>query len=327
MSKTLAITGASGHIGACLCRDLLGAGHRLRVLVNHDRRALKGLPLEIFDGDVRDEGILCGLFTGADIAIHLACRITLHRRDREALAINSEGTRSVINAVRKSGVCRLIHFSSIHAVQPEPLDEMLDENRPLNIDTSADYDRSKANGDAMVSAAVQDGLDAIILRPTAVIGPFDYKPSIMGSAILRYYRGQNPVNVPGGYNWVDVRDVSQSTVQAIERGRRGEAYLLPGNWHDLRTLAREIHLCGGEDPPLLEVPIWLAKIGIPFLNITARLKGDIPIYTAMSLDSLKYSPKQIAGLKALKELGHKPRPFSNTVRDTVMWFRQQGAIV
>ena len=327
MSKTVAITGASGHIGACLCRDLLGSGHKLRVLVNRDRRSLEGLPTETFDGDIRDEGDLFRLFSGAEIAIHLACRITLHQRDHEALAINTEGTRSVINAVKRSGVRRLIHFSSIHAVRPEPLDEILDENRPLNTDASADYDRSKAHGEAMVSAAVQEGLDAIILRPTAIIGPFDFKPSIMGSAILRYYRGQNPVNVPGGYDWVDVRDVSESTVQAMERGRRGEAYLLPGHWHDLRTLAREIHLYGGADPPLLEVPIWLARMGIPLLNISARLKGEIPIYTAMSLGSLKNSPQQISGLKALKELGHKPRPFSNSVRDTVMWFRRQGEIV
>lgn len=326
MAGRVAITGGSGHIGANLCRHLLNRGIRPRVLVHRDRRALEGLDLDIVQGDLLRQEDLVNLFSGVDVVFHLACRISLHRKDPEAEMINEQGTSRVIEAVKSCGVRRLVHFSSIHAFNQHPLGEPLDESRPMVSENGPSYDRSKARADARVMAAVAEGLDAVIVAPTAVIGPHDYKPSYLGSAILRFYKGMNPALVRGGYNWVDIRDVVRSAVQAAERGRRGQRYLLPGHWHDLHTLAREIHLCGGAPPPALEVPAWLALLGTPFLNWNARLKGEEPIYTSMSLESLRNSHRNISGALARKDLGHSPRPFAESLRDTIEWYKKNDMI-
>jgi dihydroflavonol-4-reductase len=315
------VTGASGHIGTNLCRTLIGQKHRLRVLVNRSKESLHNLDLEHVNGNLLDPGCLKELVDGTEVLIHLAASISING-NRQILETNVEGTRNVIRAAREGGVKRLIHFSSIHALCHDPLDQSLDESRSLALTDPIIYNRSKALAEQMVHEAVGDGLDAVIINPTSVMGPFDYRPSLIGQAILQLYQGRIPALVPGGYDWVDVRDVVSGTIAAIEKGRTGESYLLSGHYVSLVDLYRMLLEYKGGGQKLPVIPFWLAELGVPFLKAWAALTGSKPLYTRESVKILKTAHPSISSAKAAGELDYKPRPFHQTLEDTLSWFRE-----
>ncbi len=316
----ISITGASGHIGANLCRALLASGHSLKVLINQYTVSLEGLELEKISGNLLDPGSLHELSGGSDVFIHLAASISING-DRQVLDTNFEGTKNVLKAVKESGIRRLIHFSSIHALDHDPHNETLNEKRPLALKDPIVYNRSKAMAERAVLEAVEGGLDAVIINPTSVMGPNDFKPSLIGQAILQLYHGKIPALVPGGYDWVDVRDVVSGTINAIEMGRRGESYLLSGHFVSLEELYEQLRSIKGNGKELPVLPFWLAGLGVPFLKLWARMTGSRPLYTRESLKILKTAHPGISCEKADRELNYHPRPFRETLADTIAWFR------
>ena len=230
-------------------------------------------------------------------------------------AINTEGTRLLIQLAKEFGIRRFIYFSSIHAFQQEPHDQVLDESRPLVEDDAFSYDRSKADAERIVMNAAKNGLDAFVLSPTAIVGPMDYEPSLMGKAFLQLYHHQIPALVPGGYNWVDVRDIVYAAVQSIEKGKRGQKYLLSGNWLSLPEVARLIEKHTGKKIVRTVMPFWLAWIGLPFITLFSKLSGRVPLYTRESLKIIINGSKQISREKAERELDFHPRSMDETVKD------------
>jgi dihydroflavonol-4-reductase len=319
----IALTGASGHIGANLCRKLLEDNHDLRVLTNKFTDSLEGLDLEAVKGDILNMTSLKELAEGAEVLIHLAASISING-DQQVLDTNVVGTKNVLDAVRRCQVRRLLHFSSIHALVHQPRDQILDEGRQLAVSDHIIYNQSKALAEELVRHAVASGLDAVIINPTSVIGPNDFKPSLIGQAIIQLYKGKIPALIPGGYDWVDVRDVVAGTISAIENGRTGQSYLLSGHFKTLLELYEEIIVIQGKDKKLPVIPFWLAKVGVPFLKAWARVSGNRPLYTKESVEILKTSHSNISSKKARKELGFESRPFKDTIRDTIKWFKENG---
>jgi dihydroflavonol-4-reductase len=223
---------------------------------------------------------------------------------------------------------RLVHFSSIHAFSAAPVDGVIDESRPLarNQPHTLIYDRTKAEGERQVMAAVARGLDAVIVNPSSVIGPFDFAPSAMGEALIEIFHGRFPALVGGaGFDWVDVRDVVASALQAENRGRKGEHYLLTGHWLSFVELAQLWGRVSGAKIPRLVAPMWLARAGAPFVAGWSRLRGQRPLFTSDSLRVLR-NHRRISHARADAELGHNPRPLEETLRDTYQWFQQAGRL-
>jgi dihydroflavonol-4-reductase len=323
----IAITGTSGHVGNNLCRMLVDQGHEVRALVHRDTRGLQGLPVELVKGSVTSETDLANLITGCETVFHLAAYISIHKKDPDCLKINAESCVRLVSAARAKGVRKIIHFSSMHAFRQEPLDVELNENRELEINSDVSYDRSKALSQKFMMEASSGDLEIIVINPTAVIGPNDFKPSLTGSALIRLYKGQLPAMIPGGYDWVDVRDVCKAAIKAMESGVPGQCYLVGGSYQSLRTLAHEIEQLGGHKPPRVELPMWIAWIGTPFLNLHSAIRKKEPLYTAVSLYTLENSHTSISHEKARSVLGHNPRPFAETLADTIGWFRANNYIV
>ena len=318
------VTGASGHVGANLVRELHENGRPVRALVHRDRRAFKGLDIETCAGDILDSRSLIKAFKGADCVYHLAVHISISKRDAEdASLINVKGTRNVVHACREAGVGRLVHFSSIHALSSEPREEEIDESRPPAGTSSPVYDRSKADAERIVLEAVKEGLDAVIVIPTAILGPWDFKPSYMGKFLLALYHGEFKSLVHGGFDWVDVRDVVQGALAAEQWGRRGERYLLSGTWLSVKDLADLVEEVTGIEAPRFTAPMWLAHAGLPFMGVLSRLKKTEPLYTKESLHALQ-NHRYISHQKATRDLGYAPRPLQDTVRDTLEWFKGNG---
>jgi dihydroflavonol-4-reductase len=322
-----AVTGASGHLGGNLVRALLAEGRTVRVLARSDRRALEGLNVQVVEGDIADPGALRALLDGAETVFHLAGRISIVGAEGGLVErTNVEGVRHVLQACRDAGVRRLVHFSSIHAFDTNPNDRLIDETRSLALGTGhAAYDRSKAGGQLAVLDAVKDGLDAVIVNPGAVVGPFDFKISRMGAVFLDIYHGRLPMLIDGGYNWVDARDVSQGAILAEKKGRAGECYLLTGHWVHFREVSKTIGMLTGRRTTEAAAPIWLA-FAASWLSLGwGTLRGKTPKFTPAAIRAIQ-SHRHISHEKAVRELGYQPRPFEETVRDTLEWFRQAGML-
>jgi dihydroflavonol-4-reductase len=177
----------------------------------------------------------------------------------------------------------------------------------------------------MMEASSAD-LETVVINPTAVIGPGDFKPSLTGGAIMRLYKGTIPSLIPGGYDWVDVRDVCLAAIKAMECGVAGECYLVGGSYQSLRDMAHEIEKLGGHKPPQLTLPFWVARIGVPFLNLHSAIRKTEPLYTSVSLDTLEKSHRNISHAKAAAALGYSPRPFAETLADTIAWYKEHRYI-
>ncbi len=316
----VAVTGGSGHLGANLLGDLARLGHEVTVLVHRDRKAFEGVSAKLLRGDVLEPSSLVAAFEGAEVVIHLAAAIAVTGESERLLEpVNVQGTRNVVEACLRAGVKRLVHMSSVHAFCQHPMNEPIDENRAL-ADTSPcqTYDRTKALAERVVLEGLDRGLDVVILNPSGMLGPNDFKLSRMGETLIMLHRGQIPMLVPGGYDWVDVRDVATTTIAAMDRGRSGERYILSGHWASVTEIAAHVSRLSGKKPPSTTVPMWMARLGAPFVEYGSRLARRRPIYTRGALDTLA-SNSRFVGTKARNELGHSPRPLEETIADACHW--------
>lgn len=322
----VAVTGATGHIGANLVRALIDKGVPTRCLVHQSHQAIDGLKVEKVHGDVRDLDSLCSAFKGVDVVYHLAATISLSMGDWPRVEeINVNGTRNVVEACKRAGVRRLIHFSSIHALTQEPFSTPVDEERPLVADSRRNppYDRSKAVSERVVRQAVENGLDAVIIYPTAVFGPYDYAPSFFGEALTLIARRKLPALVTGGFDWVDARDVVTGAMLAATKAPSGSRYLISGHWVSMCDIAAIIAEITGAKTEKWVCPLWMANLGAPFIEGFGYINHKRPLYTSVSLRALK-SNRHISHERATRELGYGPRPFRDTLADTLTWFEKNG---
>ena len=322
----IAITGASGLVGGNLVRALLAQGSPVRALVHRERRALESLNVETASADLTDPASLRRAFEGAEVVYHLASAISINMGGWEQIEeTNVTGTRNVVEACLDSGVRRMVYFSSIHAYQQEPLDQTLTEDRQLL--TSRDvppYVRSKAAAELVARQAAERGLETVIVIPTAIIGPNDFGPSLLGQALQLLAAGRIPALVQGGYDWVDVRDVVDGAIEAERSAPSGSRYILSGHWRSLRELAEVACQTSGKPAPWLTVPIWLAEWFQPVMATLAQINHAQPLYTQTMLEAMR-SNRQISSARAARDLGYAPRPFEDTIGATLAWFETHKA--
>ena len=323
----IGITGASGHVGANLIRLLQPTGHNIKVLSHKDTRALQVSGMEIVKGDVLKRETLTTFCTNLDVVFHLAAHISIGGNNYDTVyAINVDGTKNVMEAAKQAGVKRFIHFSSIHALEHYPFDFPMDETRPLALNAPLAYERTKAIAESLVLEQNNKDFETVVLNPTAIIGPNDFKPSFLGRTLIMMYKGQLPGLVPGGYNWVDVRDVAAAAISAIDKGKPGEHYILSGEWQSIKFLASLVAEIKGRKMKLPVLPLRLARAGIPFFTLWSRITGNPPLYTSESLSILQNGNRNISHNKATAELGFNPRPLKESLNDTISWFRKMSYI-
>ena len=322
----VAVTGASGHIGNCLVQELKKEGAEIKVLVHKFRGDLDEKEVELIRGNLLVPESLVNLCEGVDVVFHLAAQIAIENRSSEHVyETNVTGTKNMLKAAIHSRVRKFIHFSSIHAFRNEPLDMMLDENRALVEEKKIVYEFSKAEGEREVMKAVREGLNAVIINPTAVIGPFDKRSSLLGRALIKIYQNKLPFIVSGGYNWVDVRDIVSASIKSIESGRTGEKYILSGEFRSLQELSIMISKISGCRIPIT-IPVTIARMACPFFQIYSSITKIEPLFTYQSLNILVNSPTNISNAKARKELGFEPRPLEQSLNDTFNWYKENNII-
>jgi dihydroflavonol-4-reductase len=326
----IVVTGATGHIGNVLTRELTARGHGVHVLVlpDDDLRPLTGLDVEIIYGDVTDLASLESAFTGADIVFHLAGIVTIMPGMEKVLErVNVGGVRNVAAACRAAGVRRLVYTSSVHAIAEPPQGTAIDESQPFDPNrVLGDYARSKARATLLLLDEVAKGeLDAVICCPTGVIGPGDYGISNIGQLILDFASGQLKSYVSGAYDFVDVRDVARGIILAAEKGQRGRHYIFSGAQVQVLELMKELEKDIGYPAPTYRIPPAIARAAGVLASVYYRLLRRRPVFTAYSIDVLR-SNSQVSSTRARQELGFTSRPWQESIRDQVEWFRTEGIL-
>jgi dihydroflavonol-4-reductase len=324
------VTGATGHIGNVLVRELKGRQKRVRALLmpGEDRTPLADLDVETIEGNVLDMEAMRQAMKNVQIVYHLAGLISiLPGRDPLVEQVNVHGTVNVLKAAMEAGVKRLVYTSSIHAIKRVPDHVTIDESVPF--DTSglnSEYDSSKAVATLAVLEAARQGLDTVVVCPTGVIGPYDYRFSEMGRVIYDAASAKLQFSVDGAYDFVDVRDVALGLIKACRLGRTGEHYILSGERIAIPNLMATVREIVGLQALQLNVPMYLAKVAAFFATPLYRLTQIQPRFTRYALETVT-SNSNISYAKAARELGYAPRAIRDSIADTVGWFRKNSGLL
>ena len=316
------VTGATGHIGNVLVRKLVERREKVRALIlpGESRTPLAGLKVETMEGDVLDMPSLFRAMKGVRGIFHLAGVISIMPgRNPVVRKVNVEGTQNIIHAARQMHVGTLVYTSSIHAIQRIG-EGTIDERLPFDPENPyGEYDRSKAEATLAVQEAALAGLKAVIVCPTGVIGPYDFRGSMMGTVIQDAAFSKPAFYVDGAYNFVDVRDVANGMIAALYKGKRGESYILSGHKISVRYLLETVREITGKRFFQMKVPFDLAEFAARFTPWYYRRSKTTPRFTPYSLEVLQ-SNCNISHAKASRVLDYHPRTLYETVSDTVRWF-------
>jgi len=325
----IAVTGATGHIGNVLVRELIARGEEVRTVIPpfENTVPLEGLSVEKVEGDIRDLDSLTRAFKGADVVYHLAGVISILPGKTELLhQVNVIGTRNVVQACLISSVRRLVYTSSIHAFMEPPHGTVIDEMTPIDPDeVIGEYAKSKAQATLEVLKGIKDGLDAVIVFPSGVVGPYDYRLSEMGQLIVDFVTGKLNIYVDGAYDFVDVRDVAQGHILACQKGSAGEGYILSNTRVTVRDLLSILEEITAIRAPSFKASPWLARIVARFIPSYCAMTKARPRFTTYSLYTLTANCL-MSNEKARRQLGYSTRPIAESIEDSIKWFKKAGVI-
>lgn len=321
---TTLVTGATGLVGNNVVRMLLERGEAVRVLgrENCDPRPLAGLEVEISRGDVRDAAAVRRACHGVGRVIHAAARVQIGWTGLDLQrAVNVEGTRNVAAAAREAGA-RLVHVSSVDALGCGTRRQPADEDTPLGGHIDCPYVVTKREAETAVLDEVARGLDAVIVNPAFMLGPWDWKPS-SGRMLLAVGRGSGYVAPPGGNDFCDVRDVTAGILAAAERGITGRRYILGGeslSYFEAWTIFAEIT---GQKPPRRVMRRPVLRLAGILGSAWGRVTGNEPDINRASAAVALLEHHFIID-RAKQELGYTVRPAREAAIDAWNWFGREG---
>ncbi len=325
------ITGATGHVGNVLARELYGRGEKLRLLIppGEDITPIEGLKnAKRFFCDVRDLKEVQRAVRGCDSVYHLAGIISITNSKKSRMRdINVRGTATVVEACLHERVKRLVYASSVHALRETPHGSPITEVLHTDIHSLlGPYAQSKAEATIEVLNGIQRGLDAVIVFPSGIIGPYDFRQSEMGMTFSYFAKAKKQYYIDGEYDFVDVRDVVEGLILACEKGEKGQGYILSGHKVTVREMITMVEDYLGLHNKKVRVPTALAQFAGAFAPLYRAFTGKKPILTSYSVAVL-HSNCTISREKAEKQLGFKPRPIQESIADSLAWLGKSAGTV
>ena len=329
------VTGATGFLGSHVARVLAEQGAELRLLVRptSDLRNLDGLAADRVVGDLRDSASIEKALSGCDVVFHVAADYRLWVRGRDSNEMyrsNVEGTRAVLEAARKQGVRRVVYTSSVATmgfISGTNKGNVADEQSPVGIgDMIGPYKRSKFMAEQVAFEAARSGVDVVIVNPTTPIGERDIKPTPTGRIVLDFLKRKFPAYVETGLNLVDATECARGHIQALEKGRSGERYVLGGENLTLKQILDRLAAITSLPSPTVKLPyIFALAAGVVDEMVTGRVLGREPRAT---IDTVRMGRKMmfVSSAKAERELGWRTVPVDGALRRSVEWFRANGYV-
>ncbi len=323
------LTGATGFVGAAILRRLVSRGDDVRVLVREssDWRNLEGLNCEIVIGDLTDKSSLKAALQNCQALFHVAAdyRIWMRNPD-EMVETNVTGTTHLMEAALSAGVPRIVYTSSVATLGSNADGTPADEATPSSLGSMVGtYKRSKYLAEQEVHRLIKEhSLPAIIVNPSAPLGPRDIKPTPTGRMIAKASKGEMPAYVDAGLNVVHVDDVARGHILAFENGVMGERYILGGENMTLKSILDTIAIITGKSAPKICIP---HNIVLPLAYLaeawTRLSNGSEPFAT---VDGVNMAKKKMyfSSDKAIREIGYTYRPATEAFRDAIKWFGDNG---
>jgi dihydroflavonol-4-reductase len=328
------VTGATGFLGSHVARALAAQGAQLRLLVRptSDLRNIQDLNGERVQGDLRDPASIDRALAGCEAVFHVAADYRLWVRDPEQMyRSNVEGTRSLLEAARKQGVRRVVYTSSVATMgfpsNGQANGHVADEQSPVSLaDMIGHYKRSKFMAEQVAFDAARSGVDVVVVNPTTPIGERDVKPTPTGRIVLDFLKRKFPAYVETGLNLVDATECAHGHIQAFEKGKPGERYILGGENLTLKQILDRLAAITGLKSPTVKLPFVFAfATGVVDEMVTGRLLRREPRAT---IDAVRMGRKMmfVSSAKAERELGWRIVPVDGALRRSVEWFRANGYV-
>ena len=324
------VTGGGGFIGRHLVRQLLARGDAVRVV---DKAEIEDLDerAEFVRGSVLDQGLMRDALGGVDRLFHLAANPDLWSADKSSFyAINYEGTRTVLEAARRSGVARVVYTSTESILKSRrhrrnfgPIDETIE----LTVeDMPGPYCRSKFLAEQAAMAAASDGLPIVIVNPTLPVGPGDFRLTPPTQMILDFLNGDNPAYIDCEFNMVDVRLAALGHILAAERGRIGERYILGGENLRLSQILDMLGQITGLPMPARRIPYAVALVTAAVSEFVSDHITRRPPRASLTGVRLAGSPMIFDCSKAVRELGLPYASVRAALVDAVEWLVSRGLV-
>jgi dihydroflavonol-4-reductase len=324
------VTGATGFLGSHVARALAEEGAQLRLLVRpaSDLRNIEDLNGERVQGDLRDPASIERALAGCEAVFHVAADYRLWVRDPERMyRSNVEGTRSLLEAARKQGVRRVVYTSSVATMGFTSNGHVADERSPVSLaDMIGHYKRSKFMAEQVAFDAARSGVDVVVVNPTTPVGERDVKPTPTGRIVLDFLKGKFPAYVETGLNLVDATECARGHIQAFEKGKSGERYILGGENLTLKQILDRLAAISGLKSPTVKLPyVFAFATGVVDEMVTGRILRREPRAT---IDAVRMGRKMmfVSSAKAERELGWRMVPVDGALRRSVEWFRANGYV-
>lgn len=329
MEKNISVlTGATGHVGYAMLKELASRGENTRILIRKDVDIFKGIDCEKVIGDVTDLDSLIAAFKGAKTVYHFAGVVEVNTGNEDLLwQVNVEGTKNVVEACKRQGVERLVYASSVDTFPPLPEGQLMRELDYFSPDVlEGSYAKTKAVATQYVLDNCRNGeLDAVVVHPSACIGPYDFKVSSVGDMVRMYLAGKFPVSMSfGAYNFVDVRDVAVGTYLAAEQGESCECYILSGELVTVENFMRILAATQGKKPSRLRLSYGFVRAIAPLMEFYYKAAKKTPLLTRYSVRKL-ISNCNFSYEKAARDLGYRPLKVEDSIADMVKWIQEYEA--
>lgn len=326
MEKIYLVTGAAGHLGRVILHELLKEGKRVRALV------LSGEPhipeaAEIYYGDICESESIRPCFenlTGCElVVIHCAGIVSIASKyNPQIYNVNVTGTKNIIDLSKEYRISKLVYISSVHAIPEQPKGITITETDDFNTDQVVGlYARTKAEATAYVLDAARQGLNACVVHPSGIAGPFDYGRGHTTTLVIDYYKGRLTSGIDGGYDFVDVRDVAEGVISVCDKGRQGECYILSNRFFEVREILEMLHEITGRKKITNFLPLWFIIATAPMAELYYKILRQPPLFTSYSIYTLN-SNAQFSHQKATDELGYRTRDMKETLSDTINWLKE-----
>lgn len=331
--KAYLIIGADGHLGTTLIHFLEGKDCLVRALIFRDPFYHSNAEnVRYFKGSVSDEESLIPLFEGLNdydiVVLHLSAIIDIAHWELYPLIldVNVEGVKRVFSLFEEANGKRFLYVSSVDVFKSIPTVVNETSSMVSVKDKASAYQKSKAMATQFILDKEKEGANATIIYPSGVIGPYNEGGNALVQLLRDYLKGKLPGVVPGKYDLVDVRDVAKSLIALSEDGYAGENFIIAGHEISLKAFVLAAKAWNqGKGRKVLVFPLWLAYLGLPFVNLHCKIHHLRPLYTSFSLHVIKHA-NSFSAQKAIDTLNYLPRPIEESIAATLSYLRENGEI-
>ncbi len=331
------LTGGTGLLGNNIARQLFERGDQVVALVRKmpADEVFAGIDAEFVCGDLSSQDVIDQAIGRCDAVIHSAALIHIGwQLLDESMRANRDGTQVIAQAARKHQKT-MVHVGTVNtlAMPPQRLFgasasgsfAVADERTPLTPETAqvpCAYVLSKRASVEVVQQQVAQGLDARIVHPGFMLGPWDWKPSSGRMMLELGRRTYVPACPTGGCSVCDVRDVAAGTLAALDKGQCGRQYILAGENWTFRQLWHEMAVRMGRPTPVLPIGPLIRAAAVAYGNVARHVTG---IETDVNSAALKMASQMLwfDSSRARTELGYSNRDLSQTLDDAANWIRDR----